>query len=143
MPYTRHGHWYGQDDPDRPFPGLVARCGGPGLCPKCAVDAHRGDQGVTPIDQTLRPADRKGPDAMDVTAKVRCIDKTVYTSGTDRYAAVQFAPNYTDGRGNKVNGTWAYATPTLNLSMTLNGAAADLFKSGRDYTLTFTPDSGE
>lgn len=44
MPYTRHGYWYGSDDPHTP-PDLVARCGGPTLCPDCALDAHRGEEG--------------------------------------------------------------------------------------------------
>lgn len=47
MPYTRHGHWYGHDDPTHPAPMPVQRCGGLSLCPKCAIDAHRGDQGAT------------------------------------------------------------------------------------------------
>lgn len=50
MPYTRHGHWYGADDPTTP-PDEVARCGGPAVCPDCALDAHRGEEGpsVHPI----------------------------------------------------------------------------------------------
>jgi hypothetical protein len=45
MPYTRHGHWYGADDPTTP-PDAVARCGGPAVCPDCALDAHRGEEGA-------------------------------------------------------------------------------------------------
>jgi hypothetical protein len=45
MPYTRHGHWYGADDPTTP-PDEVAQCGGPALCPDCALDAHRGEEGA-------------------------------------------------------------------------------------------------
>lgn len=39
MPYTGHGHWYGPGEPAQPGPRLVARCGGPGLCPDCAKEA--------------------------------------------------------------------------------------------------------
>lgn len=38
MPYTHHGH-YVEHGPLKVKPQLVARCGGPGLCPVCAVDA--------------------------------------------------------------------------------------------------------
>lgn len=41
MPYTSHGHWYGETEPTgtEARPSLVARCGGPGLCPDCARQA--------------------------------------------------------------------------------------------------------
>jgi len=41
MPYTSHGHWFGPDAPtaEDVQPRLVARCGGPGLCPECALEA--------------------------------------------------------------------------------------------------------
>jgi hypothetical protein len=41
MPYTSHGHWFGADAPtaEDVQPRLVARCGGPGLCPECAREA--------------------------------------------------------------------------------------------------------
>lgn len=39
MPYTTHGHWVGDGPPTEPGPELVARCGGPGLCPVCNQDA--------------------------------------------------------------------------------------------------------
>lgn len=43
MRWTRHGHWCGEGEPNeddlRARPGLVARCGGPGMCPECAMDA--------------------------------------------------------------------------------------------------------
>lgn len=41
MPYTQHGHWYGPGEPTQPGPALVARCGGPGLCEACAVQAGK------------------------------------------------------------------------------------------------------
>ncbi|MEV8439170.1 hypothetical protein AB0425_17485 [Actinosynnema sp. NPDC051121] len=39
MPYTRHGHWFGEGEPTEPKPKLVARCGGPSICSNCAQDA--------------------------------------------------------------------------------------------------------
>lgn len=71
-----------------------------------------------------------------ITAKVRCSSKQVQGEGDSRYAIVQFLPDYGDGR----NKEWSLATPTLNLSMTLNGAAAGLFDQGKAYTLEFVPE---
>jgi len=70
-----------------------------------------------------------------ITAKVRCSSKTVQGEPDDagRFARVAFSPDYTDGR----NAEWALATPHLNLDMTLNGQAADLFTQGTAYTLQF------
>lgn len=70
-----------------------------------------------------------------ITAKVRCNSKTVQGEPGDagRFAQVAFGPDYTDGR----NAEWALATPHLNLNMTLNGQAADLFEQGAAYTLQF------
>lgn len=48
MPYTRHGHWYGDNHPTSPPLGAVARCGGPALCPACALDAQRSG-GASPV----------------------------------------------------------------------------------------------
>jgi hypothetical protein len=39
MPYTSHGHAYGTVDANEPRPTLVARCGGPGLCTSCSLEA--------------------------------------------------------------------------------------------------------
>lgn len=39
MPYTTHGHWYGTGDPEIGKPGLVAKCGGPGMCKRCTAEA--------------------------------------------------------------------------------------------------------
>lgn len=43
MPYTTHGHWYGEpSNGDRGTPPrLVARCGGPHVCSQCAAEAHQ------------------------------------------------------------------------------------------------------
>jgi hypothetical protein len=60
--------------------------------------------------------------------------------GDSRNALVVFGPNYLDADGNPVNRSWSLATPHLNLNMTLNGAAAELFTAGQDYTLTFEVD---
>jgi hypothetical protein len=68
-----------------------------------------------------------------ITAKVRCNTKTESGDGDARQANVTFYPDYADGR----NAEWAAATPSLNLTMTLNGRAADLFEQGAAYTLQF------
>lgn len=68
-----------------------------------------------------------------ITAKVKCQTKTESGEGDKRQAVVSFAADYNDGR----NREWASATPTLSLSMTLNGEAADLFEEGAAYTLQF------
>ena len=41
MPYTEHGYWVGPGEPgaDDTAPPLRARCGGPGLCGECSVEA--------------------------------------------------------------------------------------------------------
>lgn len=39
MPYTTHGHWVGEGPPTEPGPELIAKCGGPGLCPQCNQEA--------------------------------------------------------------------------------------------------------
>lgn len=70
-----------------------------------------------------------------VTAKVKCTSKTIYVGGTG--AQFKFSVDYSDGR----NKSWAQATPTLSLDMTVNNA--DLFEVGKPYTLTFTADEGE
>lgn len=41
--YTRHGHWTGLGEPTEPAP-LVYDCGGPHLCPQCALEAQRYSQ---------------------------------------------------------------------------------------------------
>lgn len=43
MPWTAHGHWYGDRKPgkkdERERPAMIARCGGTAACQKCAYDA--------------------------------------------------------------------------------------------------------
>jgi hypothetical protein len=68
-----------------------------------------------------------------ITAKVKVSSKVYSGEGDQRRAAVRFYADYADGR----NKEWAAATPTLNLEMTLNGQAADLFEEGKAYTLQF------
>lgn len=68
-----------------------------------------------------------------ITAKVRCSSKNEQGEGDNRQAQVSFTPDYQDGR----NKEWSLATPHLNLQMTLNGHAADLFEQGHAYTLQF------
>lgn len=49
MSWTSHGHWYGEGDPPaQGGPDLVARCGGPAICPKCAVEAGAAPSGRHP-----------------------------------------------------------------------------------------------
>lgn len=74
-----------------------------------------------------------------ITAKIRCDSKTESGSTVDgsRQARVSFGPDYADNR----NREWSLATPTLSLTMTLNGEAADLFDQGKRYTLQFVDDT--
>jgi len=37
--YTRHGHQIDGTIVETPLPEKVARCGGPGLCAQCSIDA--------------------------------------------------------------------------------------------------------
>lgn len=76
MPYTTHGHWYGDGEPTEPGPQLVARCGGPAICYDCSVQAG-GRPTATfrqrPGDQPL-PVPNGQPDVQsmviaDVTAR--------------------------------------------------------------------------
>ncbi|WP_377271922.1 hypothetical protein [Peterkaempfera sp. SMS 1(5)a] len=70
-----------------------------------------------------------------VTAKVLCRQKVETGEGDARQALVSFEADYQDGR----NKEWSIYTPHLALSMTLKGAAADLFEPHQAYTLTFEP----
>lgn len=69
-----------------------------------------------------------------ITAKVHCQAKNETGDGDQRQAVVTFTADYADGR----NKEWALYTPTLSMSMTLKGVAADRFEAGKAYTLTFT-----
>lgn len=64
-----------------------------------------------------------------ITAKVRCSGKSVSGTGF----ALSFYADYADGK----NEAWKLATPTLNLSMTVNAEAGALFDEGAAYTLQF------
>jgi hypothetical protein len=74
-----------------------------------------------------------------VTAKVVCQSWTAHGEGDNRQVVVNFAPDYQDGR----NKEWSLYTPALSLSMTLKGAVADRFETGKAYTLTFTESEEE
>jgi len=67
---------------------------------------------------------------MSVTAKVKCNAKNAFQGAS---TTLSFGPDYADGR----NKEWANATPSLSLSMTVNGQVADYFTLGESYTLTF------
>lgn len=72
-----------------------------------------------------------------ITAKILCHKKTEYGEGDARQASVSFGADYANGR----NKEWAANTPSLSLSMTLNGKAADLFEEGKAYTLQFVEEA--
>lgn len=72
-----------------------------------------------------------------ITAKVFCASKTEYGEGDERHADLIFGADYADDR----NKEWAKWTPALNLNMKVNGAAADLFESGKRYTLQFVEET--
>ncbi len=68
-----------------------------------------------------------------ITAKVLCTQVVNSGEGDSRQAALTFSPDYADGR----NKDWSLATPHLSLSMTVRGAVADEFSSGKAYELQF------
>lgn len=45
MAWTSHGYWVGRGDPEWPAPPRLA-CGGPHLCPGCALEAARIEEDV-------------------------------------------------------------------------------------------------
>lgn len=79
MPYTSHGHWFGADAPtaEDVQPRLVARCGGPAVCPRCAHEAAQASTGrrtitrqryATRAELAERMADHmRGANDMDAT----------------------------------------------------------------------------
>lgn len=67
MPYTHHGHWYGPGEPTQPGPQLVARCGGPGLCPGCSREAA-----ASPMPETVVTGPEATCDGCDVCATTPC-----------------------------------------------------------------------
>lgn len=70
---------------------------------------------------------------MKTTAKVVLNSKLEAGTGDNRSVIASFSANYANGQ----NSEWAMWTPTLQLSMTLKGEAADRFIIGQEYTLTF------
>ncbi len=64
MPYTTHGHWYGDGEPTGPRPNLIARCGGPYLHPECTT--CRAEAG-TPLEPRPVSAAQPGPDGPAIT----------------------------------------------------------------------------
>lgn len=74
-----------------------------------------------------------------ITAKVFCASKTEYGDGDERNADLVFGADYADDR----NKEWAKWTPALNLTMKVNGAAADLFEQGKRYTLQFVEEQAD
>jgi hypothetical protein len=58
MPYTSHGHWVGPTEPCAADvqPRLVARCGGPAMCPECAREAiAAGHTGLAKVAASVGP----------------------------------------------------------------------------------------
>lgn len=72
---------------------------------------------------------------MSITAKIVCNSKLITGAGEHRQAKVDFSANV-----GPENAEWAKYTPSLQLSMVLNGAVADRFEPGNAYTLTFDPE---
>lgn len=72
---------------------------------------------------------------MTVTAKVVCNSKLITGGGEHRQAEVKFSANVAPE-----NAAWAKYTPSLQLSMVLNGDVADRFEPGASYLLTFEPE---
>lgn len=70
-----------------------------------------------------------------ITAKVRVANQVPYADSV----AVTFYADYADGR----NKEWAYATPSLNLTMTMRPEVAELFKDNTPYTLQFVESTDE
>lgn len=70
---------------------------------------------------------------MITTAKVILNSKSESGVGAHRQVVVNFSANYANGQ----NADWAKYTPSLDLTMMLNGDASDRFKIGQEYTLTF------
>jgi hypothetical protein len=47
MPFTQHGHWYGEPtNGDHDTPPPQTPCGGPHWCDRCALEAARGHQTI-------------------------------------------------------------------------------------------------
>lgn len=70
-----------------------------------------------------------------ITAKVKVTNNTVQGD----YASLSFNADYADDH----NKAWAYATPSLSLSMTVLPEVADHFPMGQAFTLTFTADGDD
>lgn len=71
-----------------------------------------------------------------VTAKVVLNSKLESGVGSNRQIAATFSADYAGGK----NKEWAIYTPILNLTMTMKGEVADLFKVGQEITLIFDLD---
>jgi hypothetical protein len=69
----------------------------------------------------------------NVTAKVKLTSKTLYEGGSQQLV---FGVDYTGGK----NSSWAAATPSLTLTMSVKNEVAETFVLGGAYTLTFAED---
>lgn len=75
-----------------------------------------------------------------VTAKVvvsNRIEHKKNAEGEVYNVAVSFYPDYADGR----NKEWAFATPSLSLTMNVRPEVAQFFPLGQKFTLTFEPEA--
>jgi hypothetical protein len=72
LPYTTHGWWFGHGAPTEPGPRLIAKCGGPHVCPDCAVEAHRAESEtpVTDIPDETELHVKVIPDLSEVLADI-------------------------------------------------------------------------
>ncbi len=107
MPYTTHGHWAGDGPPTEPPPGLVAKCGGPGLCPQCNQEAASaaffeaaGRPEEAPEERTTEAVETPSAEAMidgqrshaDLQGMVRhALEERLRQAGGNRYVWVYIA----------------------------------------------------
>lgn len=73
MPYTTDGHWFGPGEPTQPGPRLVARCGGPGLCPRCALEAAEVETQAEVAEVSAPASVPAAVDFADVTAALQSL----------------------------------------------------------------------
>lgn len=69
---------------------------------------------------------------MSVVAKVVCNSKLLTGGGEHRQAKIEFSANVSPE-----NAEWAKYTPSLQLSMVVNGDVESRFEPGESFLLTF------
>ncbi len=76
---------------------------------------------------------------MKTTAKIVLNSKLEQGVGESRQVTVSFSAHYADGKNN----AWAKYTPSMQVTMVLNGEVADRFQIGQEYTVTFEESEAE